>query len=421
MAQPKLKLTYPDRSGIQRDLLQELNAIWHQHQGDQPGNQPTARHKLAGLHKQSKSLAALCMGFMHEKGIGVEQDMRGSRSFYQLAQNCFQKQAANGDLYSQNNAGVMMATALGGDLDEEDGFAELDKAATEGLSTAQFNAGVCHVTGLGTKVDTGSGLALLERASKAGEANASNYIAQLLESGERGLPKNSDRAMHYYARAAFQDGDPYTERARLYLLGLEEEGSGRGAERIDWKSRQPDPAAGATEAQCRIALHWCRSEHLPQFNRGLMHLNSMVERGNVEAISTLAELYLVGAPHRVPDYDLAYRYALEAAEQGVASSCHIMGTLLRDKPDRDQSLSRALSWFQKAAERGHPGAQYRLGEMLVFGQGGARNLAEGCYWLVKAVRQSRRLPRGLVSKVEARLPKKTIASIRAKLANTPLQ
>ena len=420
MAQPKLKLTYPDSSGTQRDLLQELNALWHQHQSNRQADQSAARRQLAGLHKRSKSLAALCMGFMHEKGMGVEQDMRGSRSFYRLAQDCFQKQAADGDVYGQNNAGVMMVTALGGYQDEEDGFAELDKAATEGLPTAQFNAGVCRVTGVGTRADTGSGLALLETASKAGDANASSYIAQLLESGERGLPKNRDRAMHYYARAAFQDNAPYAERARLYLLGLEEAGGARhGATQMDWAALKSD--LGEAGARCRIALYWCRSEQLTQFNRGLTDLNHMAERGDVEAISTLAELYLVGAPHREPDYDLAYRYALEAGEQGNASSCHIMGTLLRDELDRDQDLLRALSWFRKAAERGHPGAQYRLGEMLVFGQGGSKNLAEGYYWLTKAVHRSERLPRGLVSKVESRLPKKAVTSIRAKLADTAVK
>ena len=415
MAKPKLKLTYPDASGTQRDLLKELNAVWHQHQSNQQGDQSTARNQLSGLHKQSKSLAALCMGFMHEKGMGVEQDAHRSRSFYQLAQDCFQKDAAQGDVYGQNNAGVMMVTALAGDLDEEDGLAELDKAAMEGLSTAQFNSGVCRLTGLGTRADTGSGLVLLEMASKAGDAGASNYIAQLLESGERGLPKNPDRAMRYYARAASQGGDPYAERARLYLLGLEEGAGVRGAEQVDWKSLQSDP--GSTEERCRIALNWCRSDQLTLFNRGLMYLNNMAAHGDTEAVGTLAELYLVGAPHRDQDYDLAYRHSLEAAEQGNAPSCHIMGTLLRDGLGRDQDLTRAHFWFQKAAERGHPGAQYRLGEMLVFGRGGSRNLAQGYYWLVKAVRRSRRLPRGLVSRVEARLPKKTIASIRDKLAN----
>ena len=101
-------------------------------------------------------------------------------------------------------------------------------------------------------------------------------------------------------------------------------------------------------------------------------------------------------------------------------SCHIVGTLLRDGLDQDQDLVRAFSWFKKAAGRGHPGAQYRLGEMLVFGQGVEKNLAQGYYWLVKAVRQSKRLPLGLVFKVEARLPKKTVTSIRAKLANRTL-
>ena len=415
MAQPKLKLTYPDASGTQRDLLQELNAVWHQHESSWPGDKSAARRQLADWHKQSKSLAALCMGFMHERGMGVKQDTGRSRSFYRLARKSFRKQAANDDVYGQNNAGVMMITALGGDSDEKGGFAEVDKAAMKGMSTAQFNAGVCRVAGLGTRADTGSGLALLEMASKAGDANASNYIAQLLGFGGRGVPKNRDRAMHYYARAASQDGDPYAERARLYLLGLEKEAGIRGAEQIDWKSPQSDLAA--VQARCRIALYWCRSEQLAQFNRGLTDLNDMAGRGDAEAANTLAELYLVGAPHREPDYALAYRYGLEAAEKDLAPSCHIVGTLLRDGLDRDQDPDRAFSWFKKAAHLGHPGAQYRLGEMLVSGQGTEKNLAEGYYWLVKAVRRSKRLPLGLVFKVESRLPKKTVASIRARLAN----
>ena len=56
---------------------------------------------------------------------------------------------------------------------------------------------------------------------------------------------------------------------------------------------------------------------------------------------------------------------------------------VRDPPD----YAYAATWCRRAAERGHPGAQARLGMMYHRGQGVARDDVEALKWLTLAVRQ----------------------------------
>jgi hypothetical protein len=49
-----------------------------------------------------------------------------------------------------------------------------------------------------------------------------------------------------------------------------------------------------------------------------------------------------------------------------------------------QDYGEALAWFQKAAERGHPLAQYNLGNMYLKGQGTQQDPDAARKWFSKA-------------------------------------
>ena len=48
---------------------------------------------------------------------------------------------------------------------------------------------------------------------------------------------------------------------------------------------------------------------------------------------------------------------------------------------------QAAAWFKKAAEQGHPDAQFNLGIIYLKGEGVAPNLTESVVWLKKAADQ----------------------------------
>ena len=48
---------------------------------------------------------------------------------------------------------------------------------------------------------------------------------------------------------------------------------------------------------------------------------------------------------------------------------------------------RAAEWYRRAAERGHPDAQYNLGFMCLLGEGVEASPSEGLHWLKRSADQ----------------------------------
>jgi TPR repeat protein len=55
--------------------------------------------------------------------------------------------------------------------------------------------------------------------------------------------------------------------------------------------------------------------------------------------------------------------------------------------DEQKSYAEAARWYLKAAQKGHVGAQYNLGDMYYYGDGVQQSYAEAFYWFEKAAYQ----------------------------------
>jgi uncharacterized protein len=52
-----------------------------------------------------------------------------------------------------------------------------------------------------------------------------------------------------------------------------------------------------------------------------------------------------------------------------------------------QDFAEAVRWYRQAADKGHPGAQFTLGNLYELGQGVATNMTQAAEWYRKAAEQ----------------------------------
>lgn len=89
------------------------------------------------------------------------------------------------------------------------------------------------------------------------------------------------------------------------------------------------------------------------------------------------------------DYGAAWRELKPLADQGVAEAQYQIGVMYDHGQSVKRSYRTAAQWYERAAEQGHPGAQFNLGFMFYNGSGEgddpvAQNYADSAAWLTRA-------------------------------------
>ena len=80
----------------------------------------------------------------------------------------------------------------------------------------------------------------------------------------------------------------------------------------------------------------------------------------------------------------ARRWALAAAEQGVASSMTRLGMIYHNALAVDRDPTAAAAWWTKAAARGDADGQAMLGAAHLLGTGAPRDGVAALAWLLRA-------------------------------------
>src|ERR1051325_1169240 len=73
---------------------------------------------------------------------------------------------------------------------------------------------------------------------------------------------------------------------------------------------------------------------------------------------------------------------------GVARICRCTKPawiFLRKGIGTEKNLKKSISWYQRAAQNGHGGAQNNLGSLYFIGKGVEKDLKKAIYWYEKAV------------------------------------
>ena len=80
----------------------------------------------------------------------------------------------------------------------------------------------------------------------------------------------------------------------------------------------------------------------------------------------------------------AHRWALAAAEQGIAAAMTRLGMIHHDALGVDRDPRTAAAWWTKAAARGDADGQAMLGAAHLLGAGVARERVLAVAWLIRA-------------------------------------
>lgn len=89
-------------------------------------------------------------------------------------------------------------------------------------------------------------------------------------------------------------------------------------------------------------------------------------------------------------YDAAFELFKKAAEKGHPEAQFELGNCYGTPEGTALDVPEAIKWFRKAAERGHMEAQYRLGKLYQAGVGMNKSETEAAFWFEKASEQGHR-------------------------------
>ena len=120
--------------------------------------------------------------------------------------------------------------------------------------------------------------------------------------------------------------------------------------------------------------------------------------GHKEAIATLADMYYNGYGTK-KNLRRAVKYYQKAAFKGVPSAQYKMGLIYLSN-DHYQDPEKGLTYIEQAAQSKHPGAMHTLGLIYLHNQ----NLPQADYWLAQAYRHGDSSMQSLVEQLKSAKP-----------------
>ena len=175
---------------------------------------------------------------------------------------------------------------------------------------------------------------------------------------------------------------------------------------------------GDVRAQYRVAeLYRTALPPLQNYDKALTWYRKSADRGNALAQYALGLMYAKGLGvsqnyHRAAEwYRLATRLSRNADAQFSLGELYFHG---RGVPS---SYGLAIEWYTKAANQGHPVAQYFLGQINKEGWGVTENQIEAYKWLMLANRQANRV----IAHNDRNNPKQALAELKAKMNRSQIK
>lgn len=326
-------------------------------------------HAMKGSEK-----AALLLGLLYDRGIGVSADPAQAIHWYQQAgQNAV----------SQFILGTYTAEGKGIEHSKENGMAQLQQAVNDKFSYADFNMAVLlqqakqdflpeliHAYELG---NSHAGIVLADyylaesrdpekmkqaRAIYTGLAEKGDQYAQLKLAymDEKGLsaPADMSEAQRWYTAAAEQ-GNSVAE----YLLGQFYQ-LGRNGEPDYNLAKNWYQKAAKNLPEAYVALGFIDETVDDNYAQALKSYEQAATQGNAFGLYNLGLMYLYGKGMPV-NYLKAKELFAEAAHNNIHEAMNQLGSIyfMGLGQPRDEQL--ALSWYKKAADLGNANALYELG------------------------------------------------------------
>ena len=402
-------------------------------------------YKAAAVQKHSKAQYAL--GYMYEKGLGVQQSDEKAVEWYQKAADKGNKSAlarlfklkvqpsqqpattpeptATQTRVPTNTAfptatpksAVESPAALYGTAnnyfqwqDCEKALIYYEQAADLGYAKAQYSLGHMYENGYGVEPSVEKALEWYQKAADQGYPAAVKKLEELTHTptpapvrvfptSTVGPERNAGNGRFYLEKGDYSKALEFFEKAAdqgnaeaQYYLGYMYE-NGFGVEQ-SWKNWQKaaewyQKAADQNYAPAQYGLG-----NLYMYNRGVTvsfetaaewYLKA-AEQGNADAQYQLCFMYFGGLGVEKSEKK-AFEWGLKAAEQGHAEAQANTGWMYMNGAGVELSFEKALEWNEKAANQGNPNAQCNLGYMYENGEGVTQSYEKAVEWYQKSADQ----------------------------------
>lgn len=222
----------------------------------------------------------------------------------------------------------------------------------------------------------------IERANQ-GDPAAETLVAEILSRG-LGMPVNGAEAAKWYQRAAEQGVSEAQFQYALILL------DGRFAKKDDKEAQallQASAEAGNPLAQFNLAQLLVQRE--PGENglaKAVSYYEKASDSGLADAQYAMAQIYANGAAGKKQDDVEARRLLVLAARQNYDTAQLDLGQWLVDGRGGKRDLKSGFNWMKRAAQGGNVAAQNRLAKLYEGGIGVDPDLVTAAAWYIVARR-----------------------------------
>lgn len=312
------------------------------------------------------------------------------------------KSAAQGDAHAQDLMGCLLYQGRILQEDKAEAVKWFRLAAEQGDAYAQSNLGYCYYKGEGVAKDSFEAARWFRLAASKGEVKAQQHLGRILEAGE-GVPKDHSEAAKWFFNLALQK-----EEADRYFPS--EDPPGRAASS---GSNEVQPASswlkaaedGDTRAQYELGRCHDNGVGVASDPREAMKWYRRSAQGGYAPAQFILGYFHEWAREVQYDHDEVVKWYGKAADQGYAKAQYNLGCYYgrgevevgKAVPGQDSFVwskigipknpVEALKWYRKAAENGHPQAQYLMGRGYHTGKGVPKDQTEAFKWWRKAAEQ----------------------------------
>ncbi len=274
-----------------------------------------------------------------------------------------------------------------GDVDVA--YKDFFRIAPEGDATAEFYLAYMMDRGLGTGKDMFSAISWYKKSAEQDYLPAITYMGYIYDSGH-GVVKDDKEAFKWYTKAA-QMGSADAQNALGTMLR-----DGRGYKKDSQLASQwflQAATQGNARAQSNLAaMYYLGHGVKANQDAAIYWYNYAAKQHDVYALDALAAMYRAG---QGVDKDpvRALEYYTQAAQLGyLPAELSLAGMYEIGEGDNTKGPSDAAVWYARAAKKGNPEAQTRLGYFDENGIGLPQDIPGAVNWYTKASDEGHYMP-----------------------------
>ncbi|MDX1915298.1 MAG: hypothetical protein SFU55_06915 [Methylophilus sp.] len=326
-------------------------------------------------------------------GLGIEKSPEKSLVW-------FEKSANQGYVDAQNVLGIMYMQGVGVKQDYETAFNWNTKAAIGGNPESMYNLGQQYEKGVGVAQDNKQSVYWYEKSAKHHHALAEFEMGYAYSEGVGGLPKDLNLAIGWYTKAAKQGGVPAQHNlANVYF---------EQADQLSGDDRQ---------AKLLEGVKWLQKAADQDDHRSLYELSDFYFRGvgvakneeyGLRLLTKAADKGYVLAQKKLGTYQLQKKPQQMALKDGK---------LVKNTPENQEMLSKAIKNWELAAEKGGKIAIKELAFAYQDGLGVKRDYLKAAEYYIKLYQDGEKLDYFVFSKFQKLYRKGLAGDSQAMRAN----